>query len=60
MVKTCQNCARASSSTTTEVSPYYCFAHHLYVNPSGCCPLYIPNSGYETNSICSDGERKEK
>ena len=46
-IKTCQNCARASSSTTTAVFPYYCFAHRLYVNPSGCCPMHIPINGYE-------------
>lgn len=58
MIKTCQNCACASSSSTTAVSPYYCFAHRLYVNPIGCCPLYMPNGGYETNSICTDEKEK--
>lgn len=57
MSKTCQNCARATSSTTTAVFPYYCFAYRLYVNPSGCCPMYIPNKGYEDGAKM-DGEVK--
>lgn len=53
--KTCQNCARATSYRTDVLSPCYCFAFDKYVSPIGCCQLYIPNNGYET-----DGEGKEE
>lgn len=46
-MKCCQNCIRSSSFTTSIVFGYYCAAYRSYVNPSGCCPMYIPQNGYE-------------
>lgn len=46
-LKCCQNCLRCSSSTVTSVSCYYCNAYKKFINPIGCCPLYIPKEGYK-------------
>lgn len=46
-MKCCQNCIRSSSSTSSTALIYYCAAHRRYVNPTNCCPLHIPNNGYE-------------
>ena len=45
-LKCCQNCSRSSSITTTAISPYWCSSYRRYVDPTGRCPLYIPESGY--------------
>jgi len=42
-MKCCQNCGRSGSITSTGTSSCYCHMYGKYVNPSGCCPLHIPN-----------------
>lgn len=46
-MKCCQNCIRSYSATINKTSYYYCNAYRRYVDPRECCPLHIPNYGYE-------------
>ena len=33
----CRKCIRATSSTTTGITPYYCMARKTYVSPFSVC-----------------------
>ena len=45
--KYCYNCLHCSSSTVIDTSCYYCTAYKMFINPTGCCPLYLPKEGYK-------------
>ena len=36
----CSRCARVTSSTTTNWTPYYCMARKQYVSPISICPWF--------------------
>lgn len=45
-MKCCANCIRCETHTVTTASAFYCSARRMYIDPSGCCQLYAPKSGY--------------
>lgn len=48
LLKCCTNCIRCESHTVVTASAFYCTAQRMYINPSGCCTLYAPKTGYST------------
>lgn len=45
-MKVCMYCVRATSSTTTDWTPYWCMARRELVHMFHSCSWFIPRKGY--------------